>query len=204
MACRAVTEEGATAFAMISEGSPSDDLGALMKAAQDGDRAAYRELLGEVAPLLRRRLTRRFPFLPHQDLEDLVQDILLAVHAVRATYDPARPFLPWLIAIARNRTADMARRYARRSAREVAVDTYPETFAEDETNGGGVYGDAEALTQAVKALPRGQRVAIELLKLRELSLKEAASVSGMSVTALKVATHRATRALRLALKTKDG
>jgi RNA polymerase sigma-70 factor (ECF subfamily) len=189
---------------MIEGGIESDALGALMKAAQDGDRDAYRDLLHEIAPILRRRLKRRFPFLPHQDLEDLVQDILLAVHAVRATYDPSRPFLPWLIAIARNRTADMARRYARRRVREVAVDVYPETSGEDETNRGDGYGDAEALQQAVKALPQGQRVAIELLKLRELSLKEAATVSGMSVTALKVATHRATRALRLALKTRDG
>ena len=89
-------------------------------------------------------------------------------------------------------------------AREVAVETYPETSGEDETNRGDGYGDAEALRQAVKSLPEGQRVAIELLKLRELSLKEAASVSGMSVAALKVATHRATRALRLALRTRNG
>ena len=146
---------------MIPEGTQSDDLGALMKAAQDGDRSAYRALLGEIVPVLRRRLKRRFPFLPRQDLEDLVQDILLAVHAVRATYDPTRPFLPWLVAIARNRTADMARRYARRSAREVAVDNYPETSGEDETNRGDGYGDAEALQQAVKSLPQGQRVAID-------------------------------------------
>jgi len=189
---------------MIPGGDQSDRFGPLMQAAQDGDRAAYRALLGEVAPLLRRRLKRRFPFLPDADVEDLVQDILLALHAVRATYDPARPFLPWLLAIARNRTADMARRYARRSAREFAVDVYPETSGEDGTNRDDVYGDAEALKQAVKSLPEGQRVAIELLKLRELSLKEASRVSGMSVAALKVATHRATRALRLALKTRDG
>lgn len=189
---------------MIEGGRRDDALGALMKKAQDGDRAAYRDLLRDIVPILRRRLRRRFPFLAAQDLEDLVQDILLAVHAVRATYDPARPFLPWLLAIARNRTADMARRYARRSAREVAVDVYPETSCEDETNREDAYGDAEALQQAVKALPQAQRIAIELLKLRELSLKEAAGLSGMSVTALKVATHRATRSLRLALKTRNG
>jgi RNA polymerase sigma factor (sigma-70 family) len=189
---------------MAPEEDHCDDFGRLMRAAQDGDRDAYRELLREIVPILRRNLKRRFPFVPRQDLEDLVQDILLAVHAARATYDPARPFLPWLIAIARNRTADMARRYIRRNSREVAVDTYPETSGDDETNRGDGYGDAEALQQAVKTLPQGQRVAIELLKLRELSLQEAASVSGMSVTALKVATHRATRALRVALKTRDG
>ena len=189
---------------MLTEATGSDDLGPLMRAAQDGDRVAYRELLGEILPILRRVLKRRFSFLPHQDVEDLVQDILLSVHAFRATYDPARPFLPWLMAIARNRTADMARRYARRSAREVAVDIYPETSGDDETNTVISYGDAEALQQAVKDLPEGQRTAVELLKFRELSLKEAATESGMSVGALKVATHRATRALRLALKDRDG
>jgi RNA polymerase sigma-70 factor (ECF subfamily) len=132
-----------------------------------------------------------------------VQDILLSVHTVRATYDPTRPFLPWLMAIARNRTADMARRHARRSAREVTVDTYPETSGEDETNRDDGYGDPDALRHAVNALPQGQRTAIELLKLRELSLKEAAGVSGMSVSALKVATHRAVRTLRHALKAKE-
>ncbi len=189
---------------MNPEGNQSDELGALMKAAQDGDRDAYRDLLREIVQILRRMLKRRFPFLPNQDLEDLVQDILLAIHAVRATYDSARPFLPWLMAIARNRTADMARRYARRSAREVAVDVYPETSGDDETNPGSTYGDVEALQEAVKTLPQGQRVAIELLKFREFSLKEAAAVSGMSVSALKVATHRATRALRVTLKARDG
>ncbi len=63
----------------------------------------------------------------------------------------------------------------------MAVDTYPETSGEDETNRGESYGDAEALQEAVKSLPPGQRVAIELLKFRELSLKEATTISGTSV-----------------------
>jgi RNA polymerase sigma-70 factor (ECF subfamily) len=188
---------------MIPGDDDCDDLGRLMRAAQDGDRDAYRKLLGEIAPILRRALKGRFPFLPRPDVEDLVQDILLSVHTVRATYDPSRPFLPWLMAIARNRTADMARRHARRSAREVAVEDYPETSAEDETNRGETYGDPEALRHAVNALPHGQRTAIELLKFRELSLKEAARASGMSISALKVATHRATQRLRLVLKAKE-
>ena len=171
-----------------------DRLGGLMQAAQAGDRDAYRLLLREIAPMLRRIVFGRFPFLAREEAEDLVQEILLSVHAVRATYDPGRPFLPWLIAI--------ARRYGRKRSQEVAVDTYPETFADDAANTGEGYGDAEALRQAVSALPEGQRVAIELLKLKEMSLKEAATVSGMSIGALKVATHRATRALRIALGPK--
>ena len=183
---------------------PGRRLSLLMAAAQTGDRAAYRDLLGEAAVMVRRMLRGRFPFLPAHDIEDLVQDVLLSLHQVRATYDSARPFMPWLMAIARNRIADGARRYARRSANEVAVEEYPETSDPAEANTPEeTYRDPEALRQAVRELPKGQRVAIELLKLRELTLKEAAVVSGMSVAALKVASHRATRALRVALKARD-
>jgi RNA polymerase sigma-70 factor (ECF subfamily) len=103
------------------------------------------------------------------------------------------------MAIAHNRMVDGARRYARRAANEVNVETLPETFAPAETNTAGAYGDPEALRRAVSALPRGQRDAIEMLKLREMSLKEASAVSGSSVGALKVAAHRGMHALRKAL-----
>jgi RNA polymerase sigma factor (sigma-70 family) len=188
--------------------SPVDNahrFGGLMRQAQDGDRAAYHTLLTEIVPLLRRSLRRRHPLLCEADREDIVQDILLAVHTARAAYDGTRPFLPWLMAIAHNRSVDATRRHGRRSAREVTVAEYSETLSEPQTNiDGQVYGDPEALRQAMHELPKGQRTAIELVKLREMSLKEAATASGMSVGALKVAAHRATRALRLALKSRSG
>ncbi len=83
----------------------------LMRAAQDGDTAAYERLLKSLIGLLRRTVRQRRPFLQPADIEDIVQDILLSLHAVRSTYDPGRPFMPWLMAIARNRMADAARRY---------------------------------------------------------------------------------------------
>jgi RNA polymerase sigma-70 factor (ECF subfamily) len=108
------------------------------------------------------------------------------------------------MAIARNRMVDGARRYARRAAHEIQVEQYddqiPVTFAEDGTNKESGIGDREALLQAVKTLPRAQREAIEMLKLRELSLKEASAATGMSVAALKVSTHRAMGALRKVLQ----
>ena len=185
---------------MNEQSRPDARLRCLMVAAQGGDRESYCALLREIAPLVRQALRRRYGFLSTADAEDVVQDVLLSVHAVRATYDGARPFLPWLMAIAHNRAVDAVRRYARRSAREVAVAEYPETFDVAETNiSDDGYGDPEALRLAVAELPKGQRVAIEMLKFREMSLKEAASRSGMSVGALKVAVHRATRTLRIAL-----
>jgi RNA polymerase sigma-70 factor (ECF subfamily) len=174
---------------------------ALMRSAQDGDGEAYAQLLTEVAPLLRRHIRRQWPFLSSADAEDLVQDILLSLHLVRATYDPRRPFLPWLTAIARHRMIDGVRRYARRAAHEIAVEQLPETFSLSGTNiRDEVYGDPEELRQAIRCLPAGQRQAVELLKLRELSLKEASAASGMSIGALKVAVHRALKALRLMLR----
>jgi RNA polymerase sigma-70 factor (ECF subfamily) len=189
---------------MANPAENGDCLGALMALAQAGDRTAYDRLLRQCAEIIRRAIRRRYPYLAKVDAEDLVQDVLLSLHSVRATYDASRPFLPWLMTITRNRTADMARRYARRCAREVAVETYPETFDESGANTvDDAYGDAEALRQAMRALPQGQQVAIELLKLREMSLKEASEASGMSIGALKVATHRATHALRAVLLTRD-
>jgi RNA polymerase sigma factor (sigma-70 family) len=185
---------------MLQSGGTGDHLARLMQRAQAGDSAAYVELLRETTPLLRSDIRRRRRFLPPQDVEDLVQDVLLSLHVVRATYDPARPFLPWLMAIAHNRMVDGIRRQVRRSAHEVAVEAPPETFADDAANiPEEAYGDPEALRLALQRLPQGQRTAIEMVKLREMSLKEASAASGMSVAALKVAVHRGIGALRKAL-----
>jgi RNA polymerase sigma-70 factor (ECF subfamily) len=167
-------------------------LALLMKAAQAGDSTAYVGLLHAVMPLVRNTIRRARGFLGAADIEDLTQDVLLSLHAVRATYDPERPFLPWLMAITHNRLADGARRYARRSANEVQVEELPVTFADEGANiESKRYGDPDALRQAIETLPPGQRTAVEMLKLRELSLKEASAASGMTVGALKVSIHRA-------------
>ena len=186
---------------MIESGPNDDRFAALMRSAQEGDSHAYGHLMQELTPRLRRIVRRHRGFLPPEDIEDLVQDVLLSVHAVRATYDPGRPFMPWLLAITRNRLVDGARRHARQSAHEVTVEDLAVTFSEQTTNvSSEVFRDPEALTQAIQELPPGQRSAIELLKLREMSLKEAAAATGTSVGALKVATHRAMLALRNRLK----
>ncbi len=185
---------------------PSNDarLVELMTAAQAGDTNAYERLLETITPLLRRAVGRRRGFLGQEEIEDLVQEVLLSVHAVRATYDPDRPFTPWLLAIARNRLADRARHFARTSAHEVIIEDLDVTFAAEETNPRDESpGDRETLRAALQSLPRGQRQAIELLKLKEMSLKEAAAETGMTIGALKVATHRAMAALRRMLKTGD-
>jgi RNA polymerase sigma-70 factor (ECF subfamily) len=174
-------------------------LSLLMRGAQGGDSDAYRALLTAVTPRIRRFVRARRAFIGAADVEDLVQDVLLSVHTVLATYDPSRPFMPWLLAIARNRLADAARRHVRR-AHEVHVDDRHVTFVDVAANTPDEGpGDLEALTQAISGLPASQRKAIELLKLREMSLKEASAATGSSVSALKVATHRAMMSLRRVL-----
>jgi RNA polymerase sigma-70 factor (ECF subfamily) len=174
-----------------------EQLRLLMREAQKGDADAYRALLTAVTPRIRRIVRARRGFLGAADVEDLVQDVLLSVHAVLATYDPTRPFMPWLMAIVRNRLVDAARRYGRQHVHETQFDDPRVTFNEiaANTTGEGI-GDVEALEHAIRALPAGQRQAIELLKLREMSLKEASVATGTSVAALKVATHRAIQSLR--------
>ncbi len=167
-----------------------------MKLAQAGDTDAYGRLLQEVTIRLRRIVRRYRSFLNDEDIEDLVQDILLSLHSVRATYDPQRPFMPWLLAITRNRLADGARRYARTRRREVNTDYSDVTFANQNANRTEDMFGKEDLRNAIDGLPAAQRTAVEMLKLREMSLKEAAAVSGMSIGALKAATHRAMIALR--------
>lgn len=114
------------------------------------------------------------------------------------TYDPQREFVPWLMAIARNRIADRARRFARSTANEVLVDDFAEIGAAEQlASHADSDGDREALRQAISRLSAGKRKAIELLKIRELSSKEAAEVTGMRPGALRVSVHRAIKTLRV-------
>jgi RNA polymerase sigma-70 factor (ECF subfamily) len=107
------------------------------------------------------------------------------------------------MAIVRNRLADGARRYVRRALHEVTVDSLSVTFQDTAANTLGEPLATGALRDAIAALPGGQREAIELLKLKELSLKEAAATTGTSVGALKVATHRAMTTLRRILNRSE-
>jgi RNA polymerase sigma factor (sigma-70 family) len=170
-----------------------------MAAAQDGDRAAYERLLKDCLPFLRAIAGRYHRTTDRR--EDVVQDILLTLHRVRHTYDPARPFSHWLATIARRRSIDALRRRGRTEKIEVFDEQAYETFSDPEANKEmSARDEAPALKSAIAGLPEGQRQALELLKLRELSLAEASQLTGKSISALKVNVHRAIRALRTQLK----
>ena len=171
----------------------------LMARAQDGDRLAYQRLLREITPFIRAVAARQHR--ARDRAEDVVQDVLLTIHRVRQTYDPTRPFEPWLTAVTRRRSIDALRRRGRTEAAEVFDEKAYETFADPAANKEVERGDAKAgLGAAIAALPDGQREAVELLKLREMSLAEASQHSGKSIAALKVNVHRAIKALRARLK----
>ena len=192
-------------LSVVSASTPNDSKAGdganwsiLMARSQDGDREAYRTLLEGVTPYI--RALAACCFKQPTDIEDAVQDVLLTIHLVRHAYDPSRPFGPWLAAIANRRIIDRLRRDTRRRAREVALSADHETFAEPSANPHLEIPDEIALAQAIEQLPPDQRQTIRMLKLNEMSLKEAAAASGRSIPALKVATHRAIKSLRRMLK----
>jgi RNA polymerase sigma factor (sigma-70 family) len=170
-------------------------LAACMAGAQAGDQAAYRELLEAVQPMVYRYVRKRLR--TDAAAEDVTQDTLLTMHRVRATYEPARPFEPWLFAIARSRLIDHLRRSRRISAVEVLTDKLPETPASLPL------ADGQVAFELLEQLPASQREAFFMLKLEGLSTEEAAARAGVSVSALKVRAHRAYKALRKALAAKE-
>ena len=138
------------------------------------------------------------------DVEDVAQEILLSVHSVRHTYDPGRPFMPWLMTITTRRVFDAARRRTTRSANETTVDVMPETFLGDGAKTEQEISDDQAtIRRAMAQLPGGQREAMELMKLQGLSLHEASAVTGKSVASLKVSVHRAIKTMREMLERKS-
>ena len=167
----------------------------LMRAAQGGDARRYEQLLRSITPFIR-SLTRRY-CRDAQLAEDVVQDVLLTVHRIRHTWDPQRPFSPWLAAITARRGIDRIRRASRISRHEVSDEFALETFAAPSANNeSGALRAALAIEPLLAALPERQRRALEAVKLRGLSVAQAASESGQSVAALKVNVHRAVKALR--------
>lgn len=171
----------------------------LMVAAQAGDQRCYGVLLQEAAKFVR-VIARRY----HADAgaaEDVVQETLLSVHRMRHTYEPGRPVEPWVAAIAKARAIDALRARKRRAPIEHEIS--PEAM-EGVADGSGRADDKLSahsdIASALDALSPGQRAAVRLLKIEELSLSEAARVSGQSVSALKSLLHRAMLSLRASLK----
>jgi RNA polymerase sigma-70 factor (ECF subfamily) len=164
-----------------------EQLRSLMIASLAGDSVAHGTLLRALVPLLRRWFRRRMG--DDDTIEDLMQEVLIAVHHKRATYDPARPFGGWLYAVARYKMID----HFRKGGRECPIDGLEEVLAASETaDSGDARADVESLLATIS--PK-QAAAIRATHLEGLSVAEAAERQGLSPSDIKVSVHRGLKAL---------
>jgi len=174
-----------------------DEWTGLMRSAISGDSAAYHRLLKAVTPVLRAAARRGLARAgqPVDQAEDIVQDILLAVHLKRHTWDAAAPFAPWLFAIARNKLIDALRRRGKRVF--VNIDEFSETLA-------GTPAEATASPSEVaaqlKTLPARQRDVLQSIAVDSASIRDTARKFAMSEGAVRVALHRGLASLTAKLR----
>ncbi len=157
---------------------------------QAGDRAAARSLIERVSPNLHRYLESQSG--NRADADDLLQEVWLRIHRVRHTYQPGKPVLPWVYAIARRVRVDHYRRTVRTSVREHRW----EELRESVTASGPEDGYASELQQLLAPLSESQREVLAMMKVAGMSLEEVARATSCSVGAVKQKVHRAYRTLR--------
>lgn len=172
-------------------GAREAQLQALLLRGLAGDARAYREFLAALAlhvrGFLRRRLQRR-----PAEIEDLLQEVLLAVHNARHTYQPQQPLTAWVQAIARYKLADYLRRYAHHDALHEVLEDDSDLFATSDEAPAQANRD---LGKLLGRLPARQRLPIVHVKLEGLSVEETARITGLSCSAVKVGIHRGLKAL---------
>ncbi|MFN3460237.1 MAG: sigma-70 family RNA polymerase sigma factor [Oceanibaculum sp.] len=173
------------------------DLAASMRNALDGDETAYRRLLADVANLLRGWIRRELARQGYEiaDAEDIVQETLIAVHLKRGSWDPERPFLPWLRAISRHKMIDSLRRRGRRTM--LPIEDFAEMLPSPEPEESL---PADALDRHLAQLPKGQEKVVRAISVQGLSIAETAQHLMMKEGAVRVALHRGLAALARAAR----
>lgn len=170
----------------------------LMCRALDGDDGAYEHFLLSASNLLRAFFYRKLVERHRAHVEDLVQETLLAIHLHRRSYDRTRPLGAWLYAIARYKLVDHFRRHpATRTF--IPIDAVEELFAAEAADSGDPSRDISAL---LATLPAKQSQAIRLVKLEDLTAKQAAARMGVSEADVKISIHRGLKEL-MTLIAKD-
>jgi len=170
----------------------------LMIRSLEGDSGAHRELLGALGRYLRGYFARRVGT-GAADVEDLVQETLLAVHLKCDSYDRSLPFTPWAYALARYKLIDHFRR--RNRSIQVPLEDAEALFAADNPEEGALRTDLDRLLQR---LPDRQRSLIEDVKLQGLSVEEAAKKRGVTAVSARVMLHRTLKWLNQALRDENG
>lgn len=166
-------------------------LQALFLAGLSGDETAYRSFLSELSTHLRGFLRARLQSQPGE-IEDLLQEVLLAVHNGRQTYRVEQPLTAWVFAIARYKLTDLFRARSRHDVFNDSIDDAMELFAEPHLEPAQASRDLDKL---LEQLPDRQRLPIMHVKLEGLSVTETARVTGLSESAVKIGVHRGLKAL---------
>ena len=163
-----------------------------MRAGLAGDAAAYRQLLEAIVPRLRKFASGGLfrAGIGNADAEDVVQEILLAIHLKRQTWMTDQPFLPWLNAIARHKLIDVMRRRGRRGEVPIEglIEILPDESAAPETS-------QTELTRLVGRLDGKQQSVVAAISLDGDSIRDTASKLGMTEGAVRVTFHRGLKKL---------
>ena len=175
-----------------SQNAIENQLHALWLQSLQGDSASYERVLTLLSGHLRRFLRKRLPH-PSSDVEDLVQETLMAIHLKRHTYQSDQPLTAWVYAIARYKWVDHLRAHGRRESLHEDIDDWADSLSADsDTQASDSQRD---LGQMLAALPAKQRAAIEHTRLQGLSISETAQLTGQSEASVKVNVHRGLKAL---------
>jgi RNA polymerase sigma-70 factor (ECF subfamily) len=173
------------------------DLADLMRAANRGDAEAYRKLLRETSPVLRgfvQRTNSSYRLSP-EDVEDIVQETLLAMHLKRHTWVQSKPLLPWVRAMAYNKLVDHLRRSGR--GEQLPIDEFGDLLVADAPTSISSAVDAET---AIGKLKGRQRDVVMAISVNGKSAREVAEELAMTEGAVRVVLHRALRSLSKALR----
>lgn len=177
-------------------GQAESKLRTLLLKGMDGDAVAYRHFLQATTTHLRAFLRRRLNRWP-DEVEDLVQEALLAIHNQRMTYDRNAPLTAWIHAIAKYKLIDWLRRHARHEMLNDPLDDENELFSTADTDSSDARRD---LGKVLELLPEQQRVAIMYTKVDGLSVRETAAAMQISEASVKVAVHRGLKTLAAKLR----
>ena len=177
---------------------PEEKLKALFVAGLRGDQRAYRASLDLLSRYLRAFLRKRLLAQP-AEVEDLLQESLLAIHLNRHTYDTGQLFTPWAYTITRHKLIDFTRRHARTHGPLESLDEAHELLASQDDQAHEAHRDVHRL---LDQLPDRHRLPILHTKLEGLSVAEAAALTGMSESAIKIGVHRGLKALAALMKEK--
>ena len=168
-----------------------------MVAAQAGDKAAYKQVLSESSEMIRGFLYARIS--NRQAADEIVQEALLAIHKARHTYDPRRPFIPWMMTLARYKYVDYLRKWEKTQKLEVG-DEQLEQMAVTKQASSANEQLGEVMSKALNMLSEEQRTLVLALKVEGLSVRDMADKLGKSEAAVKVSAHRAYKKLRQKLE----